>query len=152
MSEQPPRPYILVVDDEWRLAANIVRYLERRGWCAHAVANVEGAFQAIDVRAPDFAVVDLRLPGLSGIDFCRTVQRRFSALPVVVMSARVEAAERELLLSYGVLHILTKPFPLSELTYVIARRLNRPACPKNQIAVGTAEWERLRLLGIGGTG
>lgn len=152
VSEKPLNPYILVVDDEWRLAANIVRFLERRGWDARAVRSVESAYRAIDERPPDFAIVDLRLPDCSGIDLCRTISRRFPSLPVVVMSARIAPEEHEPLTSIGVLEILTKPFPLSELAYLIDGSLDLYPGSENPTAVMVDQLIQAGIFGIGGTG
>ena len=152
MTNDSRSPYVLVIDDEWRLASNIVRYLERRGLHARAVTTVESAYQSINSRTPDFAIVDLRLPGYSGIDFCKHVHLRFPSLAVVVVSARVEPDEHASLESFGVLDVLTKPFSMSSLSHLIENNLNLSTRPKNLLAEVTGRMIQLHLLGIGGTG
>ena len=152
MSEQASRPYVLVVDDEWRLATNIVRYLERHGLRAQAVMSVESAYQAMEERTPDLAIVDMCLPDFSGIDFCQTMHSRLPSLPLVVMSARVEPDEQKCLMAFGVSEILTKPFSLSALTQLIDRSLNLSIRPKTFLAAVADRVARVRMFGIGGTG
>lgn len=107
--------FALIVDDEWRLARNLARFLERRGYETRAVASVTDANAVITERRPDLALIDLKLPDFNGIELCRMLNARYPDTPLVVMSARVDEADRADLAAVGVQHYLTKPFALEEL-------------------------------------
>lgn len=116
MSEEPTAPYVLVVDDEWRLGDNVARYLRRKGCQAVAVTNVTEANRVMMERRPDLALVDLKLPDVSGIDLCRRFHQRHPGVPVIVMSARIGQQDEKDLRDLGVRVFLSKPFALAELT------------------------------------
>ncbi len=109
------KPFALIVDDEWRLARNLVRFVERQGYEARAVASVTEANSAITHRRPDLALVDLKLPDFTGIELCRMLDKRFPGLPMLVMSARIDQEDEAALRDVGVTRFLTKPFSLEEL-------------------------------------
>lgn len=115
MSNTSKQPSILVVDDEWRLARNIARFLERNGWRATAVSSVEAANAAITEQLPDAALVDLKLPDVSGAELCRMLHERYPDLPVMVMSARIAPELEPKLRAFGVRAFLTKPFSLNDM-------------------------------------
>lgn len=109
------KPFALIVDDEWRLAQNLQRYLTRRGYEAHAVTSVGEANKVISARQPVLALIDLKLPDFSGKDLCRQLQQRYPSTDMLVMSARIDEQDQQALDACGVRGYLTKPYPLSEL-------------------------------------
>ena len=108
-------PYVLIVDDERQLANNIALYLTRNGCQALAVHSVAAANLAITERKPDFALVDLKLPDISGVDLCRMLHERYPELPVIVISASLDPASMAALRESGVRGFVAKPFSLAGL-------------------------------------
>ncbi len=127
-----PRPFALVVDDEWRLAQNLALYLERTGYRAQAVTSVTDANTVITECRPDIALIDLKLPDHSGLELCRMLHRRYPGTPLVVMSARIDGPDRSHLDAVGVRHILSKPFALGALAGVLEQI-------RDTAAIGTVE-------------
>src|SRR5512133_1754638 len=105
---------ILYVEDDERLAALTSRYLEGHG---HAVTWIaDGALGlAAALKDPyDVVILDLMLPGKSGIEVCRDLRQR-SALPIIMLTALGEEADRVLGLETGADDSLAKPFSTREL-------------------------------------
>jgi predicted glycosyltransferase/ActR/RegA family two-component response regulator len=114
------KPFALIVDDEWRLAQNLMRYMQRKGFEAKAVTSVTDANVVITERRPDIALIDLKLPDFNGIELCRMLNARYPQTPLLVMSARVDEDDRQALHAVGVRGFLTKPFALRELADQLA--------------------------------
>jgi two-component system, OmpR family, alkaline phosphatase synthesis response regulator PhoP len=108
---------ILVVDDEKKLVAILKGYLEQAGF---AVATAYDGQQALTVfrhEKPTLVLLDLNLPQIDGLDVCRTM-RKESNVPVIMITARVEEADRLIGLELGADDYIVKPFSPRE---VVAR-------------------------------
>ena len=108
---------VLVVEDETRIAQLLLDYLRNAGFEAASVADGLLALQQIERAVPDLLILDLMLPGLDGISLCRAV-RRFSDVPILMLTARVDEVDRLLGLDTGADDYVCKPFSPRE---VIAR-------------------------------
>jgi two-component system response regulator BaeR len=108
---------ILVVEDEEDLAQVMVDYLRREGFEATAESNGTVAFERIRSTPPDLALLDLMLPGMDGLSLLREV-RKFSELPVILATARVEEIDRLIGLELGADDYVCKPYSPRE---VVAR-------------------------------
>ncbi len=115
MTPSTAAPHVLIVDDERQLATNVARYLARNGFDAKAVHSVAAANLAITERKPDIALVDLKLPDISGIDLCRMLHERYPDLPVLVISATMDDHAIAALRQSAVRGFLAKPFSLASL-------------------------------------
>jgi two-component system response regulator BaeR len=122
-------PHILIVEDEAELAAITADYVRAAGF--EAIVIGDGALALAQVRStePDLIVLDLNLPGLDGIEVCRTV-RGFSAVPIIMVTARVEEIDRLLGLEVGADDYLCKPFSPRELVARIQAILRRASGAK----------------------
>lgn len=121
-TEQPP--LVLVVDDEPALRETIAYSLRREGW---RVEVAEDGIEAIRLNRelePDLVVLDVMLPGMDGIQVCRSI-RGFSDVPVIFLSARGEDVDRILGLEIGGDDYLTKPFVMRELVARVRANLRR---------------------------
>lgn len=111
-------PRILVVEDEPKMAALLADYLRAAGYEAECVDDGAAAVPAYRHARHDLVLLDLMLPGRSGLDVCREL-RTFSDVPVVMLTARVEEADRLLGLELGADDYIAKtPFSPRE---VVAR-------------------------------
>lgn len=133
-------PRILLVDDERDLLDPVTYALEQEGF---EVQTVEDGLAALDVaRSEPFDVVllDVMLPGMSGIDVCRTL-RGESDVPIVMLTARDAEVDRVLGLELGADDYVTKPFSTAELISRIRailrrRELDRESRPGTELRVG----------------
>jgi len=78
---------ILVVEDEAKMRRLLELQLGEEGFVVHSAADAEAGLQLLVREKPDIVVTDLRLPGMSGLEFLQAVKRVNAALPVVVMTA-----------------------------------------------------------------
>lgn len=100
---------VLVVEDEPRIAQLLVDYLRNEGHDAQALADGQLALSEIRQSPPDLLILDLMLPGLDGVSLCRAV-RQFSAVPILMLTARVDELDRILGLNSGADDYVCKPF------------------------------------------
>ena len=105
---------VLVVDDEQRVRRLLQTALTERGYDVTTAASGEEAMAAIAKRQPDIILLDLIMPGMSGLDVCRSVRQDLST-PIVVLSAHGEEHDKVLALDLGADDYLTKPFGMEEL-------------------------------------
>jgi len=124
----PSGVHFLVVEDEVRLADLIVQYLSESGHTAEARHDGPGGLEAARDPRVDAIVMDVMLPGMDGVQVCRTLRREANDVPVVLLTARSAISERVAGLDAGADDYLLKPFALEELSArlrAISRR--RPA-------------------------
>jgi len=100
MSGQVAPADILVVEDEPKMAALLADYLNSRGHRSQWIANGFDVVPAVRAHPPDLILLDLMLPGRDGLDVCRDL-RAFSDVPIIMLTARVEEADRLVGLEIG---------------------------------------------------
>jgi two-component system alkaline phosphatase synthesis response regulator PhoP len=105
---------ILLVDDEARIVKLARDYLEQAGFQVLSAADGNTALAVARRERPDLIVLDLRLPGMDGLDVCRAL-RRESDVPIIMLTARAEEADRLIGLELGADDYITKPFSPREL-------------------------------------
>ena len=127
---------ILVVDDEPIVRDVIVRYLNRDGFTTLEAGDGEHARRLIETADPSLVVLDVMLPGTDGLDLCRWIRSR-SDLPVIMLTARGEEADRIVGLELGADDYVTKPFSPRELAARVKTvlRRSRPAVREEERAV-----------------
>jgi DNA-binding response OmpR family regulator len=118
---------ILVVDDEPIVREVVVRYLERDGFRTVEASSGDEAQRLLEREAPALVVLDVMLPGIDGFELCRWIRSQ-SDLPILMLTARGEEADRIVGLELGADDYLTKPFSPRELA-VRVRNLLRRASP-----------------------
>ncbi|MEI6803095.1 MAG: response regulator [Burkholderiales bacterium] len=122
MSSTPA--YVLVVEDDAKIAQLLLDYLRNAGYEAHAVGDGKVALTHIAQRAPDVLVLDWMLPGLDGIEVCKAV-RASSDLPILMLTARVDEVDRLLGLDTGADDYVCKPFSPREVVARVRSLLRR---------------------------
>jgi DNA-binding response OmpR family regulator len=115
---------VLVVDDEPIVRDVIVRYLEREGFRTLEAGDGESARRAVESGTPNLVVLDVMLPGMDGLTLCRWIRSR-SDLPVIMLTARGEEADRIVGLELGADDYVTKPFSPRELAARVRTVLRR---------------------------
>ncbi|SDU80860.1 response regulator [Jiangella alkaliphila] len=107
-------PRVLVVDDVPALTRALAINLKARGWEVVTAADGRGALEAAAHRHPDVVVLDLGLPDLSGIEVIAGL-RGWTSVPIIVLSARQDSADKVRALDAGADDYVTKPFDMEEL-------------------------------------
>jgi DNA-binding response OmpR family regulator len=129
---------VLVVDDEPIVRDVVVRYLERDGFRTLTASDGDVARTLIEEREPSLVVLDVMLPGTDGLALCRWIRGR-SSLPVILLTARGEEADRIVGLELGADDYVTKPFSPRELAArvrSVLRRSNGSSLPRETIEFG----------------
>jgi two-component system, OmpR family, phosphate regulon response regulator PhoB len=117
---------VLVVDDEPIVRDVVVRYLRRDGFDTLEAGDGETARELIETAAPQLVVLDVMLPGIDGLSLCRWIRSR-GELPVIMLTARGEEADRIVGLELGADDYVTKPFSPRELAVRVRTVLRRTA-------------------------
>ena len=133
---------ILVIDDEAQIVKLARDYLERAGFRVLSAGDGNAALAAARRERPDLIVLDLMLPGMDGLDVCRTL-RRESDVPIIMLTARVEEADRLIGLELGADDYISKPFSPRELVArvrtVLRRSRSATAQPPGLVRVADLE-------------
>ncbi len=111
---------ILVAEDDPDIASLLAHYLQRAGFEADMVASGRDVLPRIKKAPPDLLLLDIMLPGLDGLEVCRTVRSdpHTAAIPIIMVTAKDEESDRIVGLELGADDYITKPFSPNE---VIAR-------------------------------
>lgn len=115
---------ILIVDDEASILDIVEAYLSAKGYQVFRALSGNEALTKVDVVQPDLIVLDLMLPGLSGLEVCKKI-RDSSTVPIIMLTAKT--AEKDILegLSLGADDYITKPFSPKELVVRVETVLRR---------------------------
>src|SRR5256886_10922851 len=115
---------VLVVDDEPTIRDVVVQYLRREGFATLEAGDGDAARELLEREWPSLVVLDLMLPGTDGLALCRWIRDR-SQLPVIMLTARGEEADRIVGLELGADDYVTKPFSPRELVARVRTVLRR---------------------------
>jgi len=129
---------VLVVDDEPIVRDVVVRYLQRDGFDTLEAADGDAARRLIETASPHLVVLDVMLPGTDGLALCRWIRSR-GELPVIMLTARGEEADRIVGLELGADDYVTKPFSPRELAVrvrTVLRRTAHASLPEERIDLG----------------
>jgi two-component system, OmpR family, phosphate regulon response regulator PhoB len=140
-------PRILVVEDEVDVALLITYNLEAEGYVVESVARGDEAEERLKDAVPDLLPLDWMLPGVSGIEICRRLRAREATrtLPVIMVTARREEAERVRGLAVGADDYVVKPFSVIELMARVRAllRRSRPERVAERLYAGDLDLDRL---------
>jgi len=126
---------ILIVEDEPKTAASVEMYLRHDGFRTElARSGSEGLTRAMDGK-PDLIVLDVMLPGISGLEVCKAVRRQ-SAVPIILLTARSTENDKLLGFELGADDYVTKPFSPRELVARVRVVLRRFEPPEDKIVSG----------------
>jgi len=106
---------ILVVEDEEAIAAFVRTALEQEGFAVQVVGEAESALLQIEREHPDLVLLDLMLPGMSGLELCREMRGRELYIPIVMLTAKSDDVDKIIGLEVGADDYITKPFNAREL-------------------------------------
>ena len=120
--------HLLVVDDDGRIRALLQKFLSQNGYRVTTAASAAEARQRLDQLAFDLLVLDVMMPGESGLDLARAVRAR-SSVPILMLTARSETDDRIAGLETGADDYLSKPFNPRELLLRITSILRRASGP-----------------------
>lgn len=146
-------PHILIVDDDADIRSLLKDFFQRRGLRVSLAQDGQGLLAALEVSDIDLVVLDVMLPGKSGLELCQEIRSR-SKLPIIMLTAVADTADRIVGLEMGADDYVSKPFDPRELLARIRAVLRRKGevsqeQPRTNGHVGFAGWtmdvERRRL-------
>lgn len=137
------RKTILVIEDERRIAGWVQKYFEEAGYDVLVAGDGVSGLETARKRLPDMVILDLNLPEIDGVEVCRRIRQdrepALSTVPIIMLTARAEEADRLKGFSTGADDYVTKPFSPKELVaraQAIFRRIDRDAGPKRVLKDG----------------
>jgi CheY-like chemotaxis protein len=145
----PDTQRILVVDDEAPLLMTLVANLELEGFDVMEAKNAAQALEILERHRFDVVLSDIRMPGMNGVDLCRTIHSRYPDLPVILMTAfTAEGLIREAV-NEGALMVIPKPFAIEHLVRLLYSAMRRPVVLVIDDAVEVAETMAAALHAVG---
>ena len=146
--------HILIVEDETKVAQALKEGLEREGFEVTVARTGEEGYYLLDARSFDLVVLDLMLPGRSGLEILGTLRTRDRGIPVLILTARDTVQDRVVGLDAGADDYLVKPFAFPELAARIRALLRRGrAEPVSRLRVSDLELDvSARRVTRGGRG
>ena len=129
---------ILIVDDNEQIVQILAQYVKAEGWPCLTARSGEEALSLFDAAAPSLILLDIMLPGIDGMEVCRRI-RSVSSVPILMITARDEDADRILGLDIGADDYIVKPFSPGEVMARIRAVLRRMPADKGQetLVIGT---------------
>jgi DNA-binding response OmpR family regulator len=118
---------ILLVEDEGGIADFVERALRAHGHAVEVASDGPDGEQRALAGDPDLVILDVMLPGRSGLDVLRSIRAVKPALPVIMLTARAEVADKVAGLDAGATDYVTKPFSVEELLARVRAHLRTPA-------------------------
>jgi DNA-binding response OmpR family regulator len=118
---------ILVAEDDPDIAQLIGRYLQKAGWAVHVTPSGSDALAYAKSQPVDLAILDVMLPGMSGLELCRVLRSdpATAHLPIIMVTARAEETDRIMGLDLGADDYLPKPFSPNELVARVRALMRR---------------------------
>ncbi len=145
---------ILVIDDEPQIVEICCDYLTAAGFAVRTAADGPQGLAVARRERPDMIVLDLMLPGMDGLDVCRELRRDSSglaAVPIIMLTARVEESDKLVGLELGAADYNTKPFSPRELVArvrTVLRRASEGPAPADLLRVGNLTLDRTRYRAV----
>jgi DNA-binding response OmpR family regulator len=130
-SSSPAVDRILVVEDDRAVQRALKRLFEAEGYAVQTVADGNLAVEMFRTSVPSAVVLDLRLPGIPGREVCSELKKHAPTVPIIVLSAASDVADKVLLLELGADDYVTKPFSPRELLARVRAALRRTTRPSN---------------------
>jgi DNA-binding response OmpR family regulator len=138
---------IVVIDDDESLRDTIGVLLEQEGFRAVLASDGPSGYESAIVNRPDLILVDLRLPGMSGIEICKNLRAAQVKTPIIVLSAMGDEVDKVLLLEIGADDYIVKPFGTRELTARVRALLRRTSTGTSKVLhFGDAELDLQRRV------
>ena len=132
-SESPRAQKILVIDDDENLRDTVSLMLEQEGFLTVLASEGRAGFEQTLMLQPDLVLVDLRLPGMSGVEICKQLRASQVTTPIVVLSAVGDEIDKVLLLEIGADDYIVKPFGARELVARIRAVLRRSTAESRKV-------------------
>ncbi|MBI2930701.1 MAG: response regulator transcription factor [Planctomycetes bacterium] len=136
---------ILIVEDDRAIAKGVADVLRLEGFDVLAAADGEAGLRLALGEAVDLVVLDVRLPRLDGFEVCRRIREDRLALPILMLTAKAQEADKVLGLGLGADDYMTKPFGIAELIARVKALLRRALVKPEEAELREVEFGRVRV-------
>lgn len=142
------RPSLLLVDDDEIFCAVLAQAFERRGYQVRIAHDADEALQLACEEPPEFAVVDLRMPGTSGLDLVRRLRHLDENTRIVMLTGYASIATAVEAIKLGAVHYLAKPADADEILAAFQREEGDAGIdlPGRPLSVNRLEWEHIQKV------
>lgn len=140
---------IILVDDEDRFRERLARAFSNRGYVVFEAADVDQALEMIKSNNPDWALIDLRMPGKSGLDLIREAKEFLPFLKIVVLTGYGSIATATDAVKLGAHYYLPKPADVDDILNAFAREPDLGVPGQNEFeapSLARAEWEHIQRV------
>ncbi|WP_258358860.1 response regulator [Moorella sulfitireducens] len=114
---------IMVIDDQPGVRRLVCEALRQQGYTLYLASEGREALGKITSEVPDLVILDIKMPGMSGVEFLKELRRITVNLPVIVITAYNELELEEQVTSFGARHVLYKPFDIRQLCQLVQAAL-----------------------------
>lgn len=142
------RPSLLLVDDDEAFRCVLSRALEKRGYAVSTAADVAAASLSAQANPPEYAVIDLKMPGASGLVLVRRLKALDAETRIVVLTGYASIATAVEAIKLGATHYLTKPADIDEIVSALMQTVGNPdvAINTDPLSVERLEWEHIQKV------
>ena len=143
------KPSLLLVDDDETFLSVLARSMEKRGFMVQCASNTDEALKLAVDDPPEYAVVDLKMPGSSGLALVRHLKEIDEATRIVVLTGYASIATAVEAIKLGAIHYLAKPVRADEIVAALhrAEEGDASACvAENPMSVNRLEWEHIQSV------
>ena len=142
------RPTLLLVDDDATFASVLASAFERRGYAVRIAHDVASGLAAASEDPPEYAVVDLKMPGPSGLELVRALQQLDEHTHIVVLTGYASIATAVEAIKLGAVHYLAKPADADEILSAFARIEGNAGAPveNRPLSIARLEWEHIQKV------
>jgi two-component system, response regulator RegA len=141
---------VMVVDDDDVFRTRLLRAFEHRGWEAHGACNLNSALTTASEVSPDLAIIDLRMPGESGIEVIRRLRQLDSTVSIIMLTGYGSIATALEAVKSGADHYLTKPVDVDQIltayNAISASPQQSTPHPATIPSLARVEWEHIQRV------
>ena len=148
MNQTTDGPDLLLVDDDETFCRVLAPALERRGFAVRVAHNVAEGFAAAERESPEYAVIDLKMPGPSGLELVRKLKALDAHTRIVVLTGYASIATAVEAIKLGATHYLAKPADADEIVAAFSRDTGDAAAPvtAKPLPLSRLEWEHIQKV------
>jgi len=142
------KPSLLLVDDDETFCQVLSAALERRGFSVCVAHNVTDGFAAAEGDSPEYAVIDLKMPGASGLELVKKLKNLDTHTRIVVLTGYASIATAVEAIKLGAIHYLSKPADADEIVAAFQRDSGNAAVPveTKPLPLSRLEWEHIQKV------
>jgi two-component system, response regulator RegA len=142
------RPSLLLVDDDETFARVLATALVKRGFAVHTAHSVDSALHCAAAQPPEYAVIDLRMPGPSGLALVARLKALDAHTRIVMLTGYASIATAVEAIKLGAVHYLTKPADADDIVRALRAESGNPATPvaDTTLSVDRLEWEHIQKV------